>query len=170
MPTTLEILWSTYDTINGWIKFSDTKAGAILAANIAILAILFSKVIDFKDFIIIHREISWLLALSIACGILSIAFSIISLNPRTKSGTKTSVLFFGSIADNYTNYSQYKIALGRRLRDDLDLMDQITEQVWINSKIAHDKYNKIKWSMCFFLSMLILIFILGIITAYYILS
>jgi len=48
MPTTLEILWSTYDTINGWIKFSDTKAGAILAANIAILAILFSKFIDFK--------------------------------------------------------------------------------------------------------------------------
>jgi len=170
MPTTLEIMWRTYDTINGWIKFSDTKAGAILAANIALLAIQFSKFIDFKDFIIIHQTIGWLLALSITCGILSIAFSIISLNPRTTSGAKSSLIFFENIVNDYSNCSQYKIAVGNKLRNDKDLMDQITEQVWINSNIAHDKYNKIKWSMCFFLSMIILILTIGIITAYYILS
>ncbi|MGV8175901.1 MAG: Pycsar system effector family protein [Methanothrix sp.] len=169
MTTTLEVMWRTYDTINDWIKFSDTKAGAISAANIAILAILFSKFIDFKDFIILHQGIAWLLAIGIVCGVLSIAFSIISLYPRINSSREISLIFFESIVINYSNYSQYKIAIGNNLRDDSDLMDQITEQIWINSKIAHDKYNKVRWSMFFFLIMLILIFITGITTIYFIL-
>jgi hypothetical protein len=166
MTNTLDVMWRTYDAINGWIKFSDTKAGAISAADIAILAMLFSKFADYNNFIFSHQSVELFLVFSVVCGVLSIVFSTVSLCPKVNASSYKSLIFFGSIANNYDNYNKYKIEVGSKLRDDRDLLDQIAEQVWINSRIACDKYSKVRWAMCFFLIMLILIFVAGIIAIY----
>ena len=56
-------MWKTLETINALIKFSDTKAGAILAANGVILTIVFSKGIDYREFLLNHQSVLLLLLL-----------------------------------------------------------------------------------------------------------
>jgi hypothetical protein len=164
MANILDVMWRTYDAINGWIKFSDTKAGAISAACIAVLAMVFSKIIDFKDFIFSHQAVCFSLAFAVACGFLSIVISIASISPMVDANRDRSLIFFGSIANKYSNYCKYKIAVDNGLRDDQDLLDQITEQVWINSNIVCNKYNKVRWAVCFFLFMITFVLIAGILS------
>lgn len=88
------IMWRTYDAINGWIKFSDTKAGAISAADIAILATLFSKFVDYNIFIFSHQSVELFLVFSVVCGVLSIVFSTVSLCPKVNASSYKSLIFF----------------------------------------------------------------------------
>jgi hypothetical protein len=162
----LEIMWRTYDTVNGLIKFSDTKAGAILAINGAILAIVFSKVIEHREFIIENNVILITLILGFISGIISIFFCIISLYPSLDRGG-SSLIYFGNIAINYNNYNTYKLDVTNAFRDEMDEMDQITEQVWVNSRIAWNKYVRVSWAIRFFLFLVIFFCIAGISALYF---
>jgi len=54
MKEALVTMWNIYNTVNELIRFSDTKAGALLALNGIILTIIASKAIDYGDFLFSH--------------------------------------------------------------------------------------------------------------------
>ena len=157
-----ENMWKTYDAINGWIKFSDTKAGAILAANGAILTIAFSKSIDNKDFILDNQFILISLSLGFLFGLISMIFAIFCLGPTLSIGEPKSLIYFGHIAKKYDSCNRYKIDVAVAFRDELDSIDQITSQVWANSKIAWKKYVNVTWAILFFIGVIFFFSLAGI--------
>ena len=147
MNTTIETLWKTYNVINEWIRFSDTKAGAILAANGVIASIILSKLPDHQVFLNEHLTLLILLMLGITTTFISIILSIICLNPTLKIGTKTnSVIFFANIAENFQTYDEYEKNALDVLIDEKHAATQIAQQVWANSKVALKKYKAVVWA------------------------
>jgi hypothetical protein len=166
MEKALEIMWKTHDTIGELIKFSDTKAGAILAINGVVLTIVFSEAIDSSNFIIKNKIVLSSLVLGFISGFISMGFSVLSLNPSLTSPQSSSLMYFGNIAENYDNYARYKIAVIAAISDDMAVMDQISEQVWIISKIALNKYRAVIWAIRFFIGVFIFLALAGIYTLY----
>lgn len=147
MNTTIETLWKTYNVINEWIRFSDTKAGAILAANGVIASIVLSKLPGYKVFLNDHLMLLILLILGIITTFISIISSIICLNPTLKIGSKTnSVIFFANIAENFETYNEYEKNALDVLTDEKHAAAQIAQQVWANSKVALKKYKAVAWA------------------------
>ncbi len=162
MKIALNAMWETYRSINELIKFSDTKAGAILAINGVIITIILSKVVDHIDFVLNHHIILFLLILGFIAGFISICFSIHCLNPTLYPGDPESLIYFGNISTKYSNHNIYKLDVLRYLKDDFDELNQITEQVWTLSKIAWNKYGKVAWAMRFFMVSIFIFLISGI--------
>ena len=147
MNTTIETLWKTYNVINEWIRFSDTKAGAILAANGIIASIVLPKLSDHKVFLNNHPTLLILLMMGITTAFISIILSIICLNPTLKIGTKTnSVIFFANIAENFQTHDEYEKNALDVLIDEKHAAAQIAQQVWANSKVALKKYKAVVWA------------------------
>jgi hypothetical protein len=157
-----DTMWKTYESINGWIKFSDTKAAAILAANGAILAIIFSKSIDNVDFILDNQFILISLSLGFLFGLISIIFALLCLRPTLCIGEPNSLIYFGHIAKKYDSCNRYKIDVAATFRDESGSIDQITSQVWANSKIAWKKYVNVTWAILFFIGVIFFLSLAGI--------
>lgn len=163
MNATIETLWKTYSTINEWIRFSDTKAGAILTANGVIASIVLSKLPNAKDFLDTHPIFPILLIVGTITTFISIILSIICLSPTLKVGDKTnSVIFFGNIAKTFETYCDYDNIAQDVLANEKHASTQIAQQVWANSKVAWKKYKAVAWAT-YFLELTILIGILNII-------
>lgn len=148
-------LWKIYESINSWIRFSDTKAAAILASSGVILTIIFSNISKFfqligcnsllMDFTIVFVTIG---AIS---GIISIIYSINCLIPRINVDKeninyKDSVIFFNDINERYENPNSYYTDV-KKVLSDSNLDPHISQEIWINSKIASLKYKSVKWSI-----------------------
>ena len=162
MKIAIETMWKTYNTINEWIRFSDTKAGAILAANGVIVTIVLSKLTGSKDFIYSCPIFLILLIIGILASFISIILSIVCLTPTLKVGKATSsLIFFANIAEEFKSPNDYEKAALNALTIDEQSMSQITQQVWVNSKVAWKKYKAVTWAT-YFLDLTILIGIIGI--------
>ena len=151
MDDKIETLWNIYDSINSMIKFSDTKATAILAINGVVLTIIFSNISKFlpliadplyRNFVIVSVTVGTL------TGIVSIICSISCLIPKTnfykdKKDYKTSTIFFGDIAkkENPGSYSQF---IKEVLSKEGQLENDILQSIWINSKISANKFLKVQ--------------------------
>lgn len=164
MNTELETLWKTYDTVNEWIRFSDTKAGAILAANGVIAGIVLANLASAKDFL--HKNPVFLIFLitGVIAGCMSIYFSIRCLNPTLRVGEPTSLIFFAHVAQKFEKPSDYEQAVSKAFTDDVQAMAQIAQQVWANSSVAWKKYKAVVWAIRF-LELTVLVGIAGILAA-----
>jgi len=147
MNTKIETLWKTYNVINEWIRFSDTKAGAILAANGVIASIVLSKLAESKVFLDNNTIFFYPLIIGIILTCISIVSAIICITPTLKIGTKSnSVIFFANIAENFETYNEYEKKALDVLIDEKHAAAQIAQQVWANSKVALKKYKAVAWA------------------------
>lgn len=158
----LATMWNIYNTVNELIRFSDTKAGALLALNGIVLTIIASKVIDYGGYLASHGLLLIFLIFIIASGIASILFSISCINPILTHKSSNSIIYFGNISKSYNSYTDYKLDVIKKLINNDDELDQIAEQVWTASGIAREKYRKISWAMRFLILEVILIIIFGV--------
>ncbi|BDZ71139.1 hypothetical protein [Methanobacterium petrolearium] len=87
MNDSIENIWKTFNSINDWVKFSDTKATVVLATNGVILSIIFANVSKFLSLLILYPTLILILASSLLIGVflslISIFYSIRCLIPRT---------------------------------------------------------------------------------------
>ena len=150
MNTKIETLWKTYNVINEWIRFSDTKAGAILAANGVIASIVLSKLAESKVFLDNNTIFFYPLTIGIILTCISIVSAIVCITPTLKIGTKTnSVIFFANIAENFETYNDYEKNALDVLTDEKHAAAQISQQDWANSKVALKKYKAVAWATYF---------------------
>lgn len=164
MKDKLELMWRTYDTINDLIKFSDTKAAALLALNGIVLSFIFS--LFNKDILLPENQIILIfIVLGLIAGIISIIICIFSIIPVLDMRNPQSLLFFGNIAERFKYPHDYE----RTVRNELDeyaQLTQITNQVWKISNIAYRKYRIVIWATYFFAFMIGLIGLSGIFMIY----
>ncbi len=134
----LEYQWKTYNVINEWIRFSDAKAGAILAANGAIVTIAIDSASQINA-LLSESFIFWIFFLiGVSSLFLSTFFSLRCLTPKLKVGSSESIIFFGHIANS--SLRDYRINVKEVFGKEVEL-NHLCDQIWANSKVAWGKYE-----------------------------
>jgi len=147
MNQIIEVLWDNYILVTDLIKFSDAKAGAILAADSVIALSIFANMNNIKEYIV-NNDIILLLFIigAIAyCG--SFLLAVFSIIPKMKIDKEKSILFFGHIAENYKSAQDYEKDAIEKLGEEKVLISEICQEIWINSLIARKKYALVSWSL-----------------------
>lgn len=153
MDKKIENYWRTLQMVNEWIRFSDTKSGIIVTLIGVIYTIIYSNSNEIYQYLISSN-------LSIGISLMGIILSIISgfyafkcLNPRLKNPNPKSMIYFGHIAthNSYKKYLDFSISI---LNDDQKIIEQLAEQVYVNSTISWNKFRNVSISIRFFFASL----------------
>lgn len=126
-----------------WIKTADTRISLILPLTTAMLGAI-------AVLTPVYSKWTWCIGVSVLISVLLLASSLISISialfPRT-SGPVNSMIFFGGIQARTLE----------RFRDEVDNFDEekyeidLTNQCFINAKIANIKFKWVKKSLTFLL-------------------
>lgn len=138
--------WNILSNINEWIKFSDQKSVFVITTYSVIITIIYSNSTDIYDAI---RESNILIFASIICALISavsIYFSFRCLSPNLKNTNKSSIYFFGHIA-NHNNYLDYYNYSKNILKSPSEIEESLAEQIYTNSKIANKKFKFVTYSI-----------------------
>ena len=158
--TKTENLWKTYEAINQFIRFADTKATAILAVNGVIAGFYFSNIGTIQT-ILEQKPIAFMpLAVAMASVVISVVFSAYCIIPRLKMNKSNCLIFFYDIAKNYPTASDYEKAIKEEISDE-KIDKYLADQIWANSKIAVKKYNAVDLSIVFFVVTVIASIVFG---------
>lgn len=162
MDAKLENLWKTLDTINAWIRFADTKAGGVLALVGIIASIMLSVLAKEGSNISSQYPMFFLLiVLGILSGCGAIFFAILCLIPTLNVGESTALIYFIHIAQKFETPTSYRQAIDKGFTDE-QILSQIADQIWANSKVAWKKYRAVTWALRF-LTLTIFITVVSII-------
>lgn len=138
--------WSILANINEWIKFSDQKSVFVITTYSVIITIIYSNSTDIYDAI---RESKLLIISSVICSLVSavsIYFSYRCLSPTIKNRNKSSIYFFGHIA-NHKNHKEYYEYSKNILNSPSEVEESLAEQIHTNSKIAYKKFMFVAYSI-----------------------
>ena len=145
-----ESLWRVYTSTNEWIRFSDAKAGIVLATEGVVVGVVYSNISSLRDIVVHHPAFFYFLLACSISGAVSFYFSVRCLLPTVSVGDLTSVLFFGQIARHYKDPSSYENAAKDLLSDSSHIRAQLSQQVWANSKIAAKKFALVNRAISYF--------------------
>ena len=133
---------------NFWLSFAEAKNGAIIAINVALIAVL----------ITIFDKAPLFCVIAISCFLASCILGLISFIPNTKSrpdkneientGEK-NLLFYGDIASIGTIEEYIKLSINRYFsNEEMDIVNELVydlaSEVLINSRITVKKYKNFK--------------------------
>lgn len=143
-----------FERTNYWLSFAEAKNGAIIAINVALIAVLIT-IFDKAPIFCIVAVIFFL----ISCSISLISF-IPNIkgrpvrNKNAKKKIKPNLLFFKDIADIETadkyielTINRYFDVKGKTLVD--DLVNDLASEILMNSRIALKKYDCFKIALKF---------------------
>ena len=149
--------WNTLQSVSEWVRFSDTKAGVVITVYCVILTIIYSNA---QEVYLAVSSSTLQVVLVIVAGLLSFVSLVncfLCLNPRLKNDNPTSGLYYGHIA-KLKNHEEYLNLVSGKFGNDSEFEKQITEQIYINSKIAWKKFNNVGWAIRFFFGSIIVLF------------
>jgi hypothetical protein len=139
-----------------WLKFAETKATLIITVQGVLLTIIYTNAKDLYDAVTTSNVQFGLTIITALLFLLTLIFSFLTINPNLKNHLKKSAIYFGTIK-NYSNYSEYHKAL-KDLNEE-EINEMLSEQIYINSHIAWNKFVKVGWSIRFFSSMVLVLFV-----------
>lgn len=147
----------TLDSVNEWIENCDTKTAIIMGIYGVIITIILSTdwlkemiailetvVSNMSFWNILYLSFFTIAILVIVLGMLK--FILVLIPKITNTNSKTSNLFWGDISKNKT-FKKYKNAINNLSED--DVIDDILQQVYTNSKICTLKFNNYKIGIIF---------------------
>lgn len=166
ISATLDQYHKSLSLTNEWVRFLDTKATAVLAANAAIAAALAS----------VAKDGGWYLLPPLIGILFSIYHGILCIAPRlypTRGALpnlldvvgpphftataleKTSVIFFEHVAE-HANGAAFLAASREIYSDPERLLEHVAEQVWANARVARNKSYHVGRAVQFFVWALLL--------------
>lgn len=157
--TSLEMGWRTFENIREWIVFSDAKAGAVVAANGVIIAVL----------ALFRIEEGWflqgVLLLTIVLSVVSITLASLAVLPNLNVGESRSVLFFAHIAKRrpvnkspdrlQSQQDEFVSEFSTVMHGPSRLLNELGSQVWANAEVAWRKYRYVTFALRFFIATVI---------------
>ena len=91
----VDYLWNMYNTVNEWIRFSDTKAGAVLVVNGLIATFFLDKSKSITELWTNGDTLALLLLLLSGITLcLSTGAAFLCLIPRLRVGEANSMLYY----------------------------------------------------------------------------
>ena len=139
-------LWKTYSTINEWIRYSDTKAYTLLAVQGVFIGLLYKAL----DGSIDSSGLTKILAISgLLLNVCSLVFAFFCVNPRQNVTGPVSPVYFGAIA-KFSSAEDYQSHFNSSFVAPESVEKELSRQIYINSKVADQKFKKVTYSMrCF---------------------
>lgn len=145
MKNKKEFLWQLYLVVNDWIKFADTKATALLAANGIIAGVVLINLNHIIPFTLCRGWCLVMVILSILAFLASIVLSLRCVMPKLKVGEPKSAFYFDHIAQ--LSIIDYEAKAKAILSNEDDVESHIIYQIWANSKVASAKHRNIALSI-----------------------
>ncbi len=137
-----------YGEIASWSRFSDTKAGGVIALN----ALLFGLHAEpLKSILVAGNQNAtvtpdWMFIVSLLMGLASVIAALWSMLPKVESRESNSILYFGHIAC-HEDADGYQSAI--EAVSDAGYEKDIAEQIRLISVRSVQKYRSVKWSLVF---------------------
>lgn len=148
MKDKLENQWKIYQMINELTRFSDSKAAASITFNGIFYVLFFSSINGSNTFL----SFSWLsiilAVLTFITSSISIIYSFLCIIPTLGSKGTKSIFYFDHIAEHPKSIDYLLYSKQIYVKDD-ELFEQLSEQIYINSKIARKKFRNVNVSMRF---------------------
>jgi drug/metabolite transporter (DMT)-like permease len=136
-------LWRTLQIVSEWIRVADTKAGAALAVDGAVLALTATRLQGDPS-----PQLPAILALSMAIALAaaSVLSAIWTVVPRARRLRTNSITHYGTIAAFTSPASYHTVAL-ETLTDPESLTKNLTQHIWTFSRAAARKYVLVTWAI-----------------------
>lgn len=149
--------WKILQNINEWIKFSDQKGVFVITTYSVILTLIYTNSADIYQAVTNSKILTISSILCALFSAISIFFSFKCLSPNLSNVNKSSIFFFGHIA-NHKNHNDYHSYSKSILQNGVEIEENLSEQIYTNSKIATNKFKLVTWSIrCQILSISILL-------------
>ena len=154
--------WEQLERLEKLIRASELKAGLILSFQSLILGLFFDRLdslqVTFgKDIAFIVMGSLWLI-----CTSISIYFSVKCFMPRLELKFNKNVFFFRDAARSYGDVDQFTEELLKVFLNEEELFKQLSEQIYIESKIIDEKFKNVQKSIKFLaFSFIFVVLILG---------
>lgn len=145
-----ERYWQILQLNIEWLRFSETKATLILTVYGILFTLIYTNSNAVFESVV---NSTWVMAMVLIFGAISLTSIILAflcINPILKNKNPNSIIYFGHISKKFRNQGQYKAFAKSVLDDEEAYSDQITEQIYVISKVAWKKYWMVTWSLRFF--------------------
>ncbi|MEV5968353.1 Pycsar system effector family protein [Kribbella sp. NPDC051952] len=157
-----EQAWKILDVVTGWVRASEVKATAALAAGGVIGGTVYNlakdATLNAAEIVFVIGCVASILGAAICAGCCLIPRLWIKENPQ-------NLIYYNHVAKRYTRYEDYRTVFQALVIDEARLVDQISAQAWANSKIARRKFLWSGWAIIFVFLSLIFVAVLLILRA-----
>lgn len=130
-------LWRTLQIVSEWIRTADTKAGATLAIDGAVLAVAASRL---RGSPVPGVLAVVALSVAIALGSVSVLLAIWTVVPRARWLGTDSISHYGTIAA-FRSAADYRSAAVTILAEPDRLAENLSRHIWALSRAAARKYR-----------------------------
>jgi hypothetical protein len=141
-----EDYWKILQNISEWIRFSDQKSVFVITTYSVILTLIYTNSTDIYLAILNSKILTISSIVSGLSSAISIYYSFQCLSPNLKNVNKTSIFFFGHIANHDSHLEYYKYSKSI-LQNSVDLEENLAEQIYTNAKIATKKFKLVTLSI-----------------------
>ena len=155
--------WEQLERLEKLIRASELKAGLILSFQSLILGLFFDRLDALQ--ITFEKNIAFIVIVSLwlICASVSIYFAIKCFMPRLEVKFKKNVFFFGDAARSFGDIEEYTKELLKVYLNEEELFKQLSEQIYIESKIIDEKFNNVKKSIKYLaVSFIFVVLLLGL--------
>ncbi|WP_427893590.1 Pycsar system effector family protein [Kribbella sp. GL6] len=139
-----EQAWKILDVVTGWVRASEVKATAALAAGGVIAGTVYNLTKDATlspgDLILVICCVTGVLGSVLCAGMCLVPRLWVRQNPQ-------NLIYFNHVAKRYTRYEDYRAVFQSLVIDEARLVDEISAQAWANSKVARRKFLWSGWAI-----------------------
>lgn len=159
--------WGSINYVFSLIKASELKAGLLLSFYGILLNFIFKNIeitlVGFKDNIVFYI----LILLWFVCTAVSIYYCVRCFMPKIEAKYDKNIFFFKDVISKFGSIKEFSNTFYNISLDENQLFDHLGQQIYINSKIADNKFKYINHALHFLGYSLALLLISGI---YYLFS
>ncbi len=155
--------WEQLERLEKLIRASELKAGVIFSFHSLILGLFADRLEHFQELFndsipLLILAILWLFSV-----LISIFYCFKCFRPRIELKYDKNVFFFRNAVYEFGSITEYSKKLIEVCGNKVELFDQLSQQIHVESKIIDQKFKSVNYSIKFFgLSFIFIILILMI--------
>ncbi|SDP86407.1 hypothetical protein SAMN05428975_3127 [Mucilaginibacter sp. OK268] len=143
--------WEILQTNIEWLRFSETKATLVLTVYGVLFTLIYTNSTAVFTSVSASGWLLFMVFVYVGFALTSIGFAFLCINPILQNKNPNSIIYFGHISKKFKNKREYMDFAKTILDDEEKYADQITEQIYVISKVAWNKYVKVTWALRFFI-------------------
>jgi hypothetical protein len=152
--------WEILQINIDWLRFSESKAGIILTVYGVIFTMGYTNATAVFSSLQHSGFLGFLICVYGLMSLASIGFCFSCLNPNLKNlEESSSIIYFGHISKKHKEFKEYKIYAQSVLDNEDKFTDHITEQIYVNSRLAWKKFTRVSWALRLFIFSLVVLLI-----------
>jgi len=154
--------WEQLERLEKLIRASELKAGVIFSFHSLILGLFADRLEHFNQLFKDNSALIIIAILWISSVLISIFYCFKCFRPRIELKYDKNVFFFRNAASAFGNIKEYSKKLIEVCGSEEELLNQLSQQIHVESKIIDQKFKSVNNSIKFF--GLSFIFIVSILT------